>query len=356
VSRSEPDARVQVLAGDIGGTNARLAIISGDKDGMRVLHERRYATADYRGLAPIVRLFMAELGRPPNRACFGIPCPVVDGRCTGANISWTIDTRSLSTDIGIPDTTLINDLHAVAEGLPHLGPEDLITLQAGQPAKHGVQAIIAAGTGLGQAFLAWTGTRYRVHDSEGGHASFSARNPAEWRLLQQLAAQFGHVSRERVISGPGLINIYRLLAANNPAYEQADVYAEMEREDPAAVIARRALGGTDALSVCALNMFVSAYGAQAGNLALTVMAQGGLFVAGGIAPRILTKLRDGAFMNAFLGKGRLSPVLARIPVHVIVNPRVGLIGAAAVALRAAATEPTHEPEGAQCRYPIAAAG
>lgn len=327
------DTSVRVLCGDIGGTNARLAIVEIDDEHAHVLHERRYSSKSFPGLSAIVRRFLAEVSDPPSQACFGIPCPIVDGKCVGTNLSWAIDARSLAADIGIRDTTLINDLHAVGEGVGRLQTKDLVGLQAGEPAPHGVKGIIGAGTGLGQAFLVWNGTRYVVHDSEGGHASFSPRNAAEWRLRRALATKFGHVSRERVVSGPGLVSIYRHLAETGVEVEQSHVRAEMERGDPAAVIGRHGVARTDALSWHALDMFVSAYGATAGNLALTVMAKAGVYVAGGIAPQILPKLLDGTFMRAFLEKGRLTPVLARIPVHVIVNPHVALIGAACVAFR-----------------------
>jgi glucokinase len=324
---------MNVLAGDIGGTHARLAIVDIDSEGVRVLQERSFSSESFSGLPAIVRLFLTDFASRPDHACFGIPCPVADGRCVGTNLSWTIDARSLSSEIGIADVTLINDLHAVGEALQRLSREDLVTLQAGEPASHGVKAIIGAGTGLGQAFLAWTGNEYLVHDSEGGHGSFSPRNLEERRLLETLATKFGHVSRERIVSGPGLVNIYRHLAARFGERENGNIRAEMDRGDPAAVIGRHGLAGSDSLTARALDMFVSAYGAQAGNLALTVMAKGGVYLAGGIAPQILPKLRDGTFMSAFLEKGRLSSVLARVPVHVIVNTHVGVIGAACVAWR-----------------------
>jgi glucokinase len=326
---------MRVLSGDVGGTNARLAIVEIDDEDARIVHERRYSSESAPGLPSLVQRFLGDVQNPPSVACFGVPCPIVDGNCVGTNLSWTIDARSLAADIGIPGTTLINDLHAIGEGVERLQSKDLVTLQAGNLVPRGVKAIIAAGTGLGQAFLVWCGERYIVHDSEGGHASFSPRNAAEWRLRRTLGKTFGHVSRERVVSGPGLVNIYRHLAEMGFEPEQDHVRAEMESDDPAAVISRHGIAGTDPLAWHALDMFTSTYGAQAGNLALTVMAKAGVYVAGGIAPKILPKLIDGTFMRAFLEKGRLTSLLARIPVHVIVNPNVGLIGAASVALRRA---------------------
>lgn len=324
---------MRVLAGDIGGTNARLAIVDVSPAGLRVLHKRRLPSRDYPGLVPIVRTFLADIGEVPSRACFGIACPIVDGRCSPTNLTWSVDVRTLAAEIGIPMATVINDLHAVGHGLQRLGPADFVTLQEGVPDEHGVIAIIGAGTGLGQAFLTWNGGGYRVHHSEGGHASFSARNELEWALFGSLTRRFGHVSSEHVLSGPGLVRIYRHLAAQAREADRDRVEAEMEGEDPAAVISRHALAGTDALSSRALDIFVSVYGAQAGDLALTVMATGGVYVAGGIAPRIVKKLTDGTFTTAFRDKGRLSDILARVPVRVIMNRGVGLIGAASVAAR-----------------------
>lgn len=326
---------MRVLAGDIGGTNARLAIVDVDRGDMRVIHRRRLPSRDFPGLTPLVRAFLAEVGMTPSRACFGIACPIVDGRCRPTNLSWSVDLETLPAEIGIPHATVINDLAAVGYGLKHLAADDLVTLQEGVPDEKGAIAIVAAGTGLGQAFLTWDGEDYRVHHSEGGHASFSARNDVEWELARSLAHRFGPVSWEHVVSGPGLVRIYRHLAAQAPAADRSLIEAEMESEDPAAVISRHALAGSDALCVRALDTFVSAYGAQAGNLALTIMATGGVYVAGGIAPRIVEKLTDGRFMSAFRDKGRLPLFLARVPVRVVVNRGVGLIGAASVAARLA---------------------
>lgn len=326
---------MRVLAGDIGGTNARLAIVDVSPAGVRVIHKRRLPSRDYTGLVPLVRAFLAEAGEMPRHACFGIACPVVDGRCSPTNLSWSVDIQTLPAEIGIPYATVINDLHAVGHGLQRLDEDDFVTLQAGVPDERGAIAIIAAGTGLGQAFLTRAGNGYEVHHSEGGHASFSARNELEWELLRALAQRFGHVSCEHVLSGPGLVRIYRQLTAGASPADRSGVEAEMESEDPAAVIARHGLDGSDVLCVRALDVFASVYGAQAGDLALTVMATGGVYVAGGIAPRIVQKLTDGTFTSAFRDKGRLSPILARMPIRVIVNRGVGLIGAATVAARLA---------------------
>jgi glucokinase len=225
--------------------------------------------------------------------------------CTAPNLPWRINARRLAGEIEIPRTTIINDFVAVGYGIEALGPADLATLQAGSPEPRGTIALIGPGTGLGQGFLFWERDHYRVLPSEGGHGDFAARGARQAGLLETTAA----------------------------APEQAAVRSEMEQEDPASVIVRHGLDGTDPLSVSALDLFCEILGAQAGNLALTVIATGGVYLAGGIAPRIVERLRDGPFMAAFREKGRLAELLGRIPVHVIMNPNVALLGAAAVAGR-----------------------
>ena len=324
---------MRVLAGDIGGTNARLALVEIHGPETRVLQEQRFCSRDFAGLAPMVQRFRAETRTEPERACFGVAGPVIDGQCRGTNLPWTINERELAGAIGISRTTLINDLAAVGHGIGLLGAADLETLQPGEAVQHGAIAVIGAGTGLGEGFLVWDGSRYRVQASEGGHVDFAPRDDLEWRLFQALRGELAHVSYERVASGPGLVNIYRHLRAAGLIPEASAVRAEAEREDPAAVIVRHALADADALCSKALDVFVSVLGAQAGNLALTVLALGGVYLAGGIAPRIVAQLKAGPFLPSFRSKGRLSGLLTRMPVRVIMNPNVGLLGAAAVAAR-----------------------
>jgi len=322
---------VRVLAGDIGGTNARLAIVAVEGGRARIEREQRFASQEASGLAPIVRRFLGGAEKSLEWACFGLAGRVVDGVWRAPNLPWTIDERKLATAIGIVHTSVINDFAAVGHGLALLGPKDVETLQLGEPTAHGPLALIGAGTGLGEAFLHWDGDRYRVHPSEGGHAGFAARDEIDWQLRRALQDEFGHVSWERVVSGPGLIAIYRHLAASASGVEDEAVRDEMRRQDPAAVIVRYGLDGTDPLCAAALDRFTSLFGAQAGDLALTVLATGGIYVAGGIAPRIVPKLKTGPFLQTFGAKGRLSGFMARVPVHVLMNPDIGLLGAAAVA-------------------------
>jgi glucokinase len=324
---------VIVLGGDVGGTNARLAVVELDGRTARIARERKYRSRDYPGLAPIVRRFCEEEGTRPDRACFGIACPVVGDDCTAPNLPWTINARQLAAEIEIPRVTIINDVVAAGYGIESLSPSDLATLQKGSPEPQGPIALIGAGTGLGQGFLLWEKDHYRALASEGGHGDFAPRGALQAGLLQFLGREFDHVSWERLLSGPGMVNTYRYLLAAAVAPEQATVRAEIGQEDPAAVIARHALDGTDCLSDRALDLFCEILGAQAGNLALTVVATGGVYLGGGIAPRIVERLGSGPFLKAFRDKGRLSELLSRIPVHVIMNPNVALLGAAAVAGR-----------------------
>jgi glucokinase len=325
-----------VLAGDVGGTNARLAFVELEEgSSARMVQRETYPSRDYPGLAAIVKRFCAGAGSLPERACFGIACAVVGDDCSTPNLPWTVNARELAADIGIPRTTIINDFVAIGYGVEFLVPADLATLQAGSPTPHGPIALIGAGTGLGQGFLVWSGDHYRVLPSEGGHADFAPRGKLQQGLLQFLGQELGRVSWERLLSGRGIGNAYRYLRASGVEPEGKTVRDEMEREDAAVVITRHALAGTDCLSDRALGLFCEILGAQAGNLALTVVATGGVYIGGGIAPRIVERLKGGEFLDAFRDKGRLSELVSRIPVHVITNPYVGLLGAAAVAGRAA---------------------
>ena len=321
---------MRVLAGDIGGTHARLAVVDIDDRRVQLVREARFPSADYPSLAPIVQEFLRPASELPLRAAFGVAGPVTDGRTATPNLPWTLDERSLAREIGIPHARLLNDLDAIARGIARLDSRDMITLQAGAPDDSGVQALIGAGTGLGEAFVVREGRRVRTRPSEGGHTSFAPHTALERELLASLAAEFGHVSSERVISGPGLVNIYRFLAARASDRVQAAVHDAVENEG-AAAISRHGLDGSDALCVQALDVFAGAYGAKAGNLALTVLATGGVYIVGGIAPAIVKKLVDGTFLAAFRDKGRLSEMMQRMPVRVVMNDDVGLYGAAIAA-------------------------
>ena len=285
-----------------------------------------YPSRQYPGLEQIIQSYAASQSVKVDVCCFGVAGPVVQGRVQLTNLPWEIDAHKASKALGYP-VMLINDLEATAYGIDELGPDDLVSLQNGV-AQQGNRAVIAAGTGLGEAGLIWDGTRHIPFACEGGHCDFAPNNSLQLRLLEYLRSQDEHVSTERVVSGPGLVQIYSFLRTDAADAEPAGLVEEMRRDDPAAAISRAALEGTSELCARALDIFVSCYGAEAGNLALKMMALGGVYVAGGIAPRILAKLKDGTFRNAFVRKGRLSDVLEAMPIRVVTNDKTGLLGAA----------------------------
>ena len=320
-----------ILAGDVGGTKTLLAVF--DTAAMTIVRETTLPSRELESLESAVEAFL--LGAPRIRVeggCIGVAGPVMDGRCVATNLPWIVDERHIAAAAGAP-VKLINDLEATAHGVLTLAPDKFLVLQPGSPKAGGNVALIAAGTGLGQALIVSDGQGYRVVPSEGGHASFAPADELQVDLLRSLRAEFGHVSWERLLSGPGLANIYHFLQARAGHAAPDWLRARLQREDPGAVVGEVALAGRDPVCVEALDLFVSIYGAQAGNLALETLALGGLVVGGGIAPRIKTKLADGRFMLAFRAKGRMEPLLASMPVKVALEARAGLLGAAHVASR-----------------------
>lgn len=315
-----------ILAGDIGGTHTRLGLFSFAEGHVKLHTVEEYASQQYPGLEQIILSFVASQSATVEVCCFGVAGPVVQGRVQLTNLPWEIDARKASETLGYP-VILINDLEATAYGISELGPDDFVSLQGGLP-QQGNRAVIAAGTGLGEAGLFWDGARHIPFACEGGHCDFAPNDALQVRLLEYLQSQGDHVSTERVVSGPGLVQIYSFLRAAAADAEPAWLAEEMRRDDPAAAISRAALVGTSELCARAVDVFVSCYGAEAGNLALKMMAVGGVYVAGGIAPRILPKLQDGTFRNAFVRKGRLSDVLEAMPIRVVTNEKTGLLGAA----------------------------
>jgi glucokinase len=323
-----------ILAGDIGGTSARIAVFDEHPGGLRLVLEREYASHDYPGLEAVLERFLDEQSLRLRAACFGIAGRVTHGRVVTPNLPWTVEAASIARRLSLKEVRLINDLEANAWAVAEMSAPDLVTLNNGDPFdQSGHRAIIAAGTGLGEAALLFNGREYRPLACEGGHADFAPRNAEEIGLLSMLIAKHGHVSYERVLSGRGLCNIYEYLRRICFAQESDRVSNLMRLGDPAAVISEFGLRGECALCQRALSMFVSFYGAAAGNLALKFMATGGVYVGGGIAPKILPKLCDGTFMKSFLDKGRMGSTLVTIPVHVIRNPKTALLGAALCAAR-----------------------
>jgi glucokinase len=320
-----------ILAGDVGGTKTALALFEVRRRALSVVREGVLPSQGFAALTDAIRQFLLE--GPPvsiDAACIGVAGPVIDGRCTATNLPWVVDEASMAESVSTKRVRLVNDLEATGHGVLGLKPSALVALQAGEPRK-GTMALIAAGTGLGEVLLAWDGRRHRVVGSEGGHTDFAPRTELETELLRFLLREFGRVSYERVVSGPGLYNIYRFLLASDGASEAEWLRARMETGDPSAVVAEVALDRGDPRAVQALDMFVSIYGAEAGNLALKALAVGGVFVGGGIAPKIRAKLEDGTFVTAFRDKGRLGGMMASIPVHLLLEPRTALLGAAAIA-------------------------
>ncbi len=316
-----------VLAGDIGGTKTLLAIAELDAAGVRVVQQARFSSREYAGLSAIVTEFLAQVARPVAAACFGVPGAVLDGSCTTPNLPWVLTERDLAAATGVPAVRLINDFAAAALGVLATPPAGFAALQQGEPAPHATKAVLGAGTGLGQALLIWDGRRYRVHATEGGHGGFAPEGELQRELLAHLEAEFGTVSVERVVSGPGLARIYRFLVGRGVATSR-EVARGVEDGDPGEVIGRHALAHTDPACEQALDLFVTAFGAEAGNLALRSLATGGVYVAGGIAPKILAKLLDGSFVEAFRRKGRMGDLMRTIPVAVVLEEGTGLLGAA----------------------------
>ena len=317
-----------ILAGDIGGTNARLAYFQPQNGHLRLVAERVFPSREHSELGEIVTQFLDESGERPDAACFGIAGPVRNGRVETSNLPWVIEQSRLATQIHLPSTLLINDLEASAWGIGALAEGDLVPLNKVSGPVVGNQAVIAPGTGLGEAGLFWDGSRHHVFACEGGHTDFAPQNELQIELLRSLKSRFGHVSYERILSGPGLVNVYEFLRDTGCGAESAGLAAAIQKGDPAAAISRAALGGTDGLAEKALDLWILVYGAEASNLALKAMATGGLFLAGGISPKILAKLTGPLFMQAFAEKGRMRPLVESMPVCVVTNEKAGLLGAA----------------------------
>ena len=320
-----------LLAGDVGGTKTLLRLCEA---GGGVLAERRYDSAAFASLEQAVAGFFSDFpSLSIAAACFGVAGPVQGGRANITNLPWQIEETSIATKFRIPRVRLVNDFQAVAYGIEALESQDLATLQAGSAQDGGVRAVIGAGTGLGEGFMVWQGGHYAAFPSEGSHADFAPADALQIELLRYLFARYGHVSYERLVSGPGLVNIFEFLCHSRGRLATAELQAAMSAGDPAAAISDYALGGKDDLAAAALSLFARIYGAEAGNLALKVLARGGVYIAGGIAAQIMDKLADGEFLSAFADKGRFAGLLKDIPVHVVLNPKVGLLGAVQVAGR-----------------------
>jgi len=325
-----------ILAGDVGGTHTRLALIEPRGEDLRLIVGQIYTSHGYPSLEAIVSEFLRATSAKPDAAGIGLAGPIRDGRCVATNLPWKVDGAELAAKTGLANVTLLNDLEANAYGIATLGPEDFEVLQEGRPDPRGNCAVISPGTGLGEAGMFRDGQVLRPFPSEGGHSSFAPEGALQGELFGCLTRRFGHVSCERVLSGPGLVNIYEFLRDTGRGSDTPDLVKEMQTKDAAPVISQAAMEGRSKLCEQALDIFVRIFGAEAGNLALKFLATGGVHLGGGIAPKILPKLKGPSLMEAFLSKGRMQPLLEAIPVLVILNENTALRGAARAALHHAA--------------------
>ena len=326
-----------ILAGDIGGTKSLLSLFSRQGGPRAAQNERSLPSRDYPTLAEVLKDYLRGTRGKVDVTCLGIPGPVVEGRSETPNIPWVVDAREIERVVG-GRVILLNDLEAAGYGVATLRPEEFETLSEGQPNPQGNAAIIAPGTGLGEVILFWDGRMHVPSASEGGHADFAPRDHQEMELLDYLLKEFDRVSFDRVATGGGLRRVYNFLRDRGRESEPSWLTDELARaEDPSAVISRVALEKRDPPCEKALDLWVALLGAEAGNLALKALATAGVYIGGGIAPKILPKLRDGTFLANFHNKGRLSSVVGRMPVRVILDARAGLYGAARFALLQAET-------------------
>ena len=333
-----------LIAGDIGGTKTDLAIFSNEGGPYAPLAETKFHSADYPSLQAIVREFLAKTKKPVDRACFAVAGPVIGGRVKATNLPWVIEETSLARELNLnlQSVHLLNDLEAIARAVPILRPSDVHTVNAGTPVSNGAIAVIAPGTGLGESFLTWDGSRYVAHSSEGGHSDFAPTDERQIRLLEFMFKKFDHVSFEHVCSGIGIPNIYGYLRDVEGIAEEPEVAAQVASAgDPSFVIINQAVDAGNRSKLCAatIDLFVSILASEAGNLAVKVLSTGGVYVAGGVAVHTLRLIENPTFMQHFKRKGRFADLMERIPVHVIVAP-AGLAGAAAYGLEKAIPEPT----------------
>lgn len=317
-----------ILAGDIGGTKVNLAFFEVDDGRLVSGVVGTYQSRDYCSLEEIIRAFLATHQLKVDYACFGLAGPIRKNRAQLTNLSWIVDGFELNRTLGFKQTFLLNDLQANAYGIAALAPDDLVELNRGSDLVGGNIGIISAGTGLGEGGLFWDGDHYHALPSEGGHSDFSPRTDLDIELFCYLRQRLGQVSWEHLLSGPGFLHIYQFLRDTGKGEEPAWLREQFQDHDPAPAITRAGLEGKCELCAKAVELFAAYYGAEAGNLALKILSTGGLYVGGGIAPKIISKLQDGTFMQHFIGQGRMKDLLAAIRVRVIMNDKTALIGAA----------------------------
>jgi glucokinase len=319
---------MRILSGDIGGTKTRLALLGRRAAGWEISEERTYPSGDYTTLTDIVRAFLNTLDDAPDAAGLGLAGPIRHRQCRITNLPWLIDADEMEKELGIPRVILLNDLEAIAWGLSALSAGDIATLQSGGDQPRGNRSVIAPGTGLGEAGLYWDGASYHPFATEGGHCDFAPMTQRQFDFLQYLRSEFSRATLEDVVSGPGLVNIYSFLIAQAGTEPPRWFTSALKEGDAAAAISQAADSGDDPLALEAMEEFVRLLGAEAGNLALKHKATGGLYIGGGIAPKILTWLQRPVFLESFSQKGKMRQLMETIPVHVILNERVALYGPA----------------------------
>jgi glucokinase len=319
---------MRILAGDIGGTNTRLAWFDTVTHGLQPRLERTYPSQTHASIEAILEQFLESPDLPGiDRACLGVAGPVLEQVCETTNLPWRLDAAAINRQFGFHNTWLLNDLEANAWGLETLKPSDLHTLHEGRQ-QIGNRSIVSAGTGLGQAGIFWDGQSYVPFSSEGGHADFSPSNPQEYALFEYLSARYGHVSWERLVSGPGIENIYDFLLTQHRLTTSNALSQRMQQIDRASAISEAALNDGDRLCEQTLEIFIRLYARETANHALKIMATGGVYLGGGIAPKILPLFEKHDFVEQFLSKGRMSPLLASMPLKVVLNDKTALLGAA----------------------------
>ena len=318
-----------ILAGDIGGTHARLALFQ-ESGEFQIVKEAKYSSKSHKSLEEIIHLFLQEHRANVQSASFGVAGAVREGKCQATNLPWTVDAQKLKEELKIPIVHIMNDLEANAYGIRCVSVDELFVIHQGHK-QLGNQALIAAGTGLGEAGVYWDGKRLYPFACEGGHCDFAPRNTEEYELYLFLQRRFRHVSYERVVSGPGILSIYQFLTETGRFKAEPEILHQMHERDPSSVITEYGTNILDPACTAAVDMFISIYGAEAGNLALKFLALGGFYIGGGIAPHLAERIKSGAFHASFIDKGRFSELLSSIPIYLIMNSKTALLGAAAYA-------------------------